>query len=164
MGLVLVGVEVFLIPGFGFFGVVGAVGIMAGLYLSLMGSLPTTADFTRAGLILSTTVLLIAVTAWAMIRSLPGSSRLAKSGIFLLQSTDRDVGYESAASRTDLVGTVGTAITDLRPSGTALFNDERVDVVSESEWITEGTPVRVVSAEGYRHVVRPVGEGDAAQA
>jgi membrane-bound ClpP family serine protease len=33
-----------------------------------------------------------------------------------------------------------------------------VDVVSESEWITEGTPVKVVSAEGYRHVVRPLTE------
>ena len=60
----------------------------------------------------------------------------------------------------DLVGREGQAITDLRPSGTALIGDERIDVVSESEWITEGTPVRVVSAEGYRHVVRPVAKAD----
>jgi membrane-bound serine protease (ClpP class) len=164
VGLVLVGVEVFLIPGFGFFGLVGALGILAGLYLSLMGSLPTTADFTRAGLILSTTVLLIAVSAWAMIRSLPGSSRLAKSGIFLLQRTGREIGYESAKSRSELIGVLGRAITDLRPSGTGVFNDERIDVVSESEWITEGTPIRIVSAEGYRHVVRPVSEAPAGQA
>jgi membrane-bound serine protease (ClpP class) len=156
IGLALLGVEVFLIPGFGLFGVIGALGMLAGLYLALIGSLPTSADFTRAGLVLSTTVLLIAVTAWVMIRSLPGSSRLAKSGIFLLQRTDRSIGYESATRRRDLVGTVGKAITDLRPSGTGLFGDERVDVVSESEWITEGTPIKIVSAEGYRHVVRPV--------
>ena len=37
-----------------------------------------------------------------------------------------------------------------------VFRDERVDIVSESEWIEEGTPVRVVSAEGYRQVVRPI--------
>jgi membrane-bound serine protease (ClpP class) len=164
VGLVLVGVEVFLIPGFGFFGIVGALGIIGGLYLSLMGSLPTTADFTRAGLVLSTTVLLIAVTAWVMIRTLPGSSRLAKSGIFLLQRTDRSIGYESARPRRDLVGVTGKAITDLRPSGTGLFGEERIDVVSEAEWITEGTPIRIVSAEGYRHVVRPVGEVPAAKA
>jgi len=164
VGLVLVGVEVFLIPGFGFFGIVGALGIIAGLYLSLMGSLPTTADFTRAGLVLSTTVLLMAVTAWVMIRTLPGSSRLAKSGIFLLQRTDRAIGYESARPRRDLVGVTGKAITDLRPSGTGLFGEERIDVVSEAEWITEGTPIRIVSAEGYRHVVRPVGDAPAATA
>ena len=156
VGLVLVGVEVFLIPGFGIFGLLGAVGIMAGLYMSMLSDLAVSADFTRAGLVLSTTVVLIAVSAWALIRTLPGSSRLARSGVFLLARTDRSTGYESAVTRSDLVGLEGRAITDLRPSGTALIGDERVDVVSESEWITEGTPVRVVSAEGYRHVVRPI--------
>ena len=159
IGLALVGVEVFLIPGFGIFGLLGGIGIFAGLYLSMLSDLSVSADFTRAGLVISTTVVLIAVSAWALIRTLPGNSRLAKSGVFLTARTDREIGYESAETRTDLVGQEGRAITDLRPSGTALIGDERVDVVSESEWITEGTPVRVVSAEGYRHVVRPVTEG-----
>ena len=155
-GLALVGVEIFLIPGFGLFGVVGGIGILAGLYMSLLGGLPTSMDFTRAGMVLTTTILLIAVSAWVVVRSLPGSSRLAKSGIFLLERTDRALGYESAVARRELVGMVGTAVTDLRPSGTGLFGDERLDVVSESEWIKQGTRIRVVSAEGYRHVVRPV--------
>lgn len=158
VGLVLVGVEVFLIPGFGLFGLIGGIGILGGLYMSLLGGLPTSPDFTRAGMVLTTTILLIAVSAWVMIRTLPGSSRLAKSGIFLLDRTDRAIGYESAASRDDLVGVDGTAITDLRPSGTGLFGEERIDVVSESEWITEGTRIKVISAEGYRHIVRPVKE------
>jgi membrane-bound serine protease (ClpP class) len=155
VGLGLIGVEVFLIPGFGIFGIVGAIGILAGLYMSLLGGLPTSEDFTTAGMVLSTTVLLIAVSAWVMIRTLPRSARLTKSGIFLTERTERALGYESAVSRSELVGVVGTAITDLRPSGTGLFGEERVDVVSESEWIKEGTPIKVISAEGYRHVVRP---------
>jgi membrane-bound serine protease (ClpP class) len=158
LGLVLLGVEVFLIPGFGLFGLIGGIGILAGLFMSLLGGLPTTPDFARAGLVLSTTIVLIAVSAWVVIRSLPGASRLARSGIFLLDRTDREIGYESSIPRSDLIGKVGRAITDLRPSGTALFDDERVDVVSESSWITEGTPVRIVSAEGYRQVVREVPE------
>jgi membrane-bound serine protease (ClpP class) len=48
------------------------------------------------------------------------------------------------------------ALTDLRPAGTGLFGDERVDVVADSEFISEGEPIRVLSAEGYRCVVRPV--------
>lgn len=155
-GLVLLGIEVFVIPGFGLFGVLGSVGVIGGLYMALLGGLPTAPDFMRAGMVLTTTILLILVSAWVVIRSLPGNSRLARSGVFLLTRTDRDVGYESAPHRIDLVGREGSAITDLRPSGTALIGDERVDVVSESEWIPAGTPVRVVSAEGYRHVVRPV--------
>jgi membrane-bound serine protease (ClpP class) len=162
VGLVLIGVEVFLIPGFGLFGVIGGVGIVAGLYMSLLGGLPTSTDYTRAGMVLSTTILLIAVSAWVMVRSLPRSSRLARSGIFLLARTDRAIGYESTASRPDLVGQIGTAITDLRPSGTGIFGDERVDVVSESSWITEGARIKVISAEGYRHVVREL-PGDAGE-
>lgn len=160
VGLGLIGVEVLLIPGFGIFGLLGGIGVMAGLYLSMLGGLPTSPDFTRAGLVLSTTVVLIVVSAWAVIRTLPGASRLARSGILLTDSTDRESGYESAVTRDDLVGVVGKAISDLRPAGTALFGDERIDVVSESEWITEGMPVKVVSAEGYRHVVRAMDQSE----
>jgi membrane-bound serine protease (ClpP class) len=159
-GVLLVGVEVFVIPGFGLFGVAGIAALVAGLYMSMLGSLPTASDFSTAGMVLTTTVLLVLVSAWALVRSLPRSSRLARSGIFLLQRTDRAIGYESAEVRDDLIDSIGTAITDLRPSGTAMFGDERIDVVSESEWITEGTPVRVISAEGYRHIVRSVAPDD----
>ncbi len=155
-GLVLLGVEVFVIPGFGIFGILGGAGVVAGLYMAMLGGLPTAPDFTRAGMVLSSTILIILVLAWTFIRTLPGNSRLARSGIFLMSRTDRDTGWESAPQRVELVGQTGTAITDLRPSGTALIGDERVDVVSEAEWIQAGTPIRVVSAEGYRHVVRPV--------
>lgn len=159
-GLALIAVEVLLIPGFGLFGLIGGIGVVAGLYLSLLGGLPMSSDFARAGLVLSTTIVLIAVSAWVMIRSLPRSTRLARSGVLLLDRAERALGYESSESRHDLVGVVGTAITDLRPAGTALFGDERIDVVSESEWITEGTPVKVIQAEGYRHVVRAVQSDD----
>ncbi len=62
------------------------------------------------------------------------------------------------------IGTRGTAITDLRPSGTVLFDDERIDVVSESEWITKGTPVKVISTEGNRHIVRSTADEEAKDA
>ena len=71
---------------------------MAGLYLSMLGGMPTSPDFTRAGLVLSTTMVFIVVTAWVAIRTLPGVSRLASSGILLMDSTDRETGYESAES------------------------------------------------------------------
>ena len=155
-GLVLLGVEMFIIPGFGLFGVLGGVAVLGGIFMALVGGLPTTPDFTRAGMVLTTSILIVLVSAWVILRSLPGNSRLARSGVFLLTRTDRDVGFESAPHRTDLVGREGKAITDLRPSGTGLFGDERVDVVSEAEWIPSGSVIRVVSAEGYRHVVRAV--------
>ncbi|MFW6200189.1 MAG: NfeD family protein, partial [Gemmatimonadota bacterium] len=155
-GMGLVALEVFVIPGFGIFGILGGIGILAGIYLSLLGSLPTMPDLTQASLVLTVTLLVVIVTGWALIRRLPGSGRLARSGVFLLTETERADGYESSLRRPELVGKVGTAATDLRPAGTGVFEDERLDVVAESQWIEAGTPIRIVSAEGYRHVVRPV--------
>ena len=163
-GLVLLGIEAFVVPGFGIFGVAGVVAILTGLYMSLLGNIPTMPDFTRAAWVLTSSTLLLIGSAWALIRTLPSSSRLAESGIFLLAKTTSAIGYESAEVRSDLVGKYGTAITDLRPAGTALIGDERIDVVSESEWISAGTPVKVLSAEGYRHIVRSVSEQEAEEA
>ena len=157
-GLVLLGIEAFIVPGFGLFGVAGIVAILTGLYMSLLGNIPTMPDFTRAAWVLTTSALLLICSAWVLVRTLPSSSRLAESGIFLLARTASAIGYESAEVRSDLVGKYGTAITDLRPAGTALIGDERIDVVSESEWISAGTPVKVLSAEGYRHIVRSIAE------
>ena len=155
-GVLFVAAEVLLIPGFGLFGILGIGGIAGGIYMSLLGSLPAAQDFSRAAGVLSTTVLVLLIAGWALIRHLPKSNRLFQSGIFLRARTDRAIGYESTETRTDLVGAEGITATDLRPSGTGIFRDERVDILSESEWIAEGTPVRVVSAEGYRQVVRPI--------
>ncbi len=155
-GVVLIGIEIFIIPGFGLFGVLGGVGVMAGVYLSLIGGIPTVPDFAQAGAVLSTTLLIILLTSWALIRHLPQSNRLTRSGVFLVTKGARKDGWASAARRPDLVGREGVALTDLRPSGTVLIGEERVDAVSESAWIEDGTAVRVVSSEGYRHVVRPL--------
>ena len=51
----------------------------------------------------------------------------------------------------------GVAYTQLRPSGTALINGKRVDVVTEGSLIEKGTAIRVVDTEGLRVVVRALG-------
>jgi membrane-bound serine protease (ClpP class) len=155
-GVVLIAVEVFIIPGFGLFGVLGGVGVLGGIYMSMIGGLPTLPDFAQAGAVLSVTLLIILITSWALLRHLPHSNRLARSGVFLLTKEKREAGWASASPRPDLLGREGVAMTDLRPSGTVLIGEERVDAVSESEWIEDGTDVRVVSSEGYRLVVRPI--------
>lgn len=156
VGVVLLVVELLAFPGFGLLGIAGALAMAGGLFMAMIGALPTLADFTRAGGVLSTSILLMIVSAWAVLRHLPRSQRLVRSGVLLMSSTPREGGYASAVLRTDLVGREGVAITDLRPSGVALVGDERMDVVAEAGWIEEGSPVAVVSSEGYRHVVRAV--------
>ena len=155
-GLALIAVEVLVIPGFGIFGIAGLVALLGGLVMAQVGSLPSQEDFARAAGVLSATALLVVLTSWVFLRSIIRNRRLSRSGIVLPESTDREDGYTSADLRPELVGAEGVAITALRPSGVGLFADERLDIVSESEWIEEGTRVRVVSAEGYRHIVRAV--------
>ena len=53
-----------------------------------------------------------------------------------------------------LGGATGVALSDLRPSGIARIDGERVDVVSDGEYIAAGQPIEVVRDEGYRRVVR----------
>ena len=155
-GIVLLLVEAFVVPGFGVFGLLGIGGVLAGIYLSMVGSLSTAVDYSQAAMILSASVLMVLVSAWAIIRTLPSNQRLRKSGIMLGEDTGRDVGYLSAAIRADLVGRTGVAVTDLRPAGVGRFDDERIDVVAEEGWLTAGTPLEIVRAEGYRHLVRAV--------
>lgn len=157
IGLALLGIEIFLVPGFGFFGISGILAVLGGIYLSLVGNLATAADYARAATSLSVTILVVLVTGWALLRRLPRSRRFARSGILLGEEMSREQGYLSAAVRDDLVGALGVALTDLRPAGTGKFGEERVDVTADGNWIAAGTPIRVVRAEGYRHVVRAEG-------
>jgi len=155
-GLVLVLVEVFVLPGVGVFGIFGGLAMLLGVYLSLLGSLPTAVDFSRASSVLSAALAMVLVSSWLLLRRLPSNRRLHRLGIFLGEATDRETGFVSAVARVELLGKEGVAMTDLRPSGTGLFGEERVDVVSESEWIEAGSPIRIIASEGYRQVVRRI--------
>jgi membrane-bound serine protease (ClpP class) len=157
-GIVLLGIEVFVVPGFGVFGVLGIGGMLGGIYLSMVGSLSTAVDYNQAALVLAASVLIVLVSAWAIVRTLPGNMRLRRSGIMLGEDTGREEGYLSASVRSELVGQQGTAITDLRPAGVGRFAGERVDVVAEEGWLAAGTPIEVVRAEGYRHLVRSIAD------
>ena len=72
--------------------------------------------------------------------------------IMLQQSLSRGEG--PTARKTGLVGLTGRALTPLRPAGTALVGERKVDVVSEGELIEAGEAVLVVREEGMRVVVR----------
>ncbi len=156
LGVVLLLVEVFVIPGMGVFGIMGAIGVLAGVFMSMLGGIPTLPDFTRAGGVLTFSLALVLISSWFLVKRLPSNRRLTNLGIFLGEETSAEIGYTSAVRRADLVGAEGVAITDLRPAGTGQFGEERVDIVTESEWIEQGSRIRIVTSEGYRHVVRVV--------
>ena len=152
--LVLLPVEALVLPGFGVAGILGILAFCAAIVLALLGSFPTGADVVVALNIVGGSVVAVGVLGWVILRQLPHDRRVGR--MILEGSTSREAGYLAAPVRADLVGVEGLALTDLRPSGTGVFGEERVDVVSDGPYVPAGTPIRIVRAEGYRHVVAPI--------
>ena len=77
-------------------------------------------------------------------------SRFAK--VFISQGAVGEIGTD----KPELLNQTGQALTALRPSGTAVINGKRIDVVTEGPFVEPGTAVKVVEVEGMRVVVRSV--------
>jgi membrane-bound serine protease (ClpP class) len=153
-GVIAMGIEVFVIPGFGVAGIAGLGLIGGAMILALLGTAPTGGDVVTAFSILGAALLITAAVFFAWIRNLPDSRRWG--GLLLRSTVPRGDGYISAAQRDDLIGSTAVALTDLRPSGTAEVGEERIDVITEGEFLPAGAQLNIVRAEGYRHVVRAV--------
>lgn len=154
LGLIALGVEVFVLPGFGVAGILGLLAMGAAVVMALVGGAPTGGDFVYAFGIMAAAIVLSGGVFYAWLRHLPNSERW--SGLLLKDEVHRDQGYVSAPVRNELIGLTAVAVTDLRPSGTAEIEGERIDVVAEGVFIRAGEVVEITASEGYRHVVRPV--------
>lgn len=153
LGLILVGIEVFVIPGFGIFGVLGIGALLAGLGLSLVGTGATGEVMMEAVSQVAISLLVAIVIGIVFLRIFP---RLPFGKRFVLEEKlEASEGYESTPD-TDRqwLGHQGVAVSDLRPAGIAHFNEQRVDVVSEGDFISAGQLIKVVHVDGNRIVVR----------
>lgn len=146
-GIVLLLIEAF-IPGFGVFGITGILSIMASIVLAAP-SIGTGLLMFFAALVLS------AFLAFWAYRFFERRGTLRR--IFLADEARTELGFVTAADCRDLCGLEGTALTPLRPAGTAQIGNRRIDVISEGEFIPAGAPVKVVLVEGVRVVVRRSG-------
>jgi membrane-bound serine protease (ClpP class) len=152
-GLVLLGLEVFVFPGFGVAGMAGILALIGGLGLTLVGAGATTAVVLGAlGRVALSIVLAIAggLAALTVLPRLPFGRQLV-----LDTDMDAEDGYASAPPRDRLqLGLTGRAWSPLRPAGVAEINGARVDVVSEGAFIDAGAPIEVTRVDGNRIVVR----------
>ncbi len=156
VGLLLVLLELFVIPGFGVAGLAGAAALLAGLVGIFVTGEVTSQEGQgelATGLITTLTSLFAAaIGIWLVSRqlnSLPIFDRL----ILRTEVGDRGIPNRSLlqamgpGARHDIQpGDVGVAVTDLRPAGRAEFGGRLVDVKSAMSFVDQGTSVRVVSA------------------
>jgi len=156
IGLSLLVAEIFVIPGFGIAGISGIVLIFVSIFLALLGSKPflDMEQVSFAIIQLSGAILFALLGMFFLVKYLPKSSRFNK--LVLSESEKAEQGFVSFPSDKDLIGKTGIAFTTLRPGGTAEFDGKRVDVVAESEYITQGTKIKVLRVEGIKVVVTAV--------
>lgn len=145
-GVVLIGLEA-LIPGFGVFGILGAL-ILAGSLFVALGS-----DIVAAAIVAVVAIIACAILFYLVARF--PDARWSRPFRMTRQNRKED-GYESAIDRSYLLGQKGVAKSVLRPAGTGLFGSELVDIVTEGDFYEAGTPIQVVAVEGHRVVVRQI--------
>jgi membrane-bound serine protease (ClpP class) len=76
--------------------------------------------------------------------------------LVLNAAEDREKGFAAAHDRSDLLDQTGTAEMNLHPAGRALFNAQRINVISHGEFIEKGSTVKVIEVRGNRIVVKKV--------
>jgi membrane-bound serine protease (ClpP class) len=160
-GLVLLMVEVFVVPGVGVFGLAGALMVIFSLVLA---SQTFVVPRSQADIDRLTSSIGIVVGAGMAMMALAFVLRtyLPKAPIFnrmVLEPPPPEERVtlshrEAIADFSHLIGQSGEVVSDLRPAGKALIQDELVDVIALGEPLDRGTPITVVSAHANRVVVK----------
>lgn len=146
IGILLLIFEAF-IPGFGIFGVGGVIAMGASIFLAVPSE-------ELAWRYLMWTAIAFMVAMVGIIRA------ISKRGLGkALTLEDSAKNWQAArADLSALVGKEGTSLTVLRPAGTAEFGDQKVDVVTEGDFVAVGHRVKIIRVEGTRVVVRALGQ------
>lgn len=163
-GLVLMGIEVFVLPGFGIAGFAGIVCIAVGMILSLQGfvfpdpSIPWEMDLLMHNIAVVISAYIVAFfIALLFLRYVLPRFSTKQRGPYLKTSL-KAAHADSSETAKIRIGDKGIALSYLRPSGKADFNDDLFDVVSESEFVEKGTDIKVSAIKGNRIIVSRIEE------
>ncbi|MDY0104055.1 MAG: NfeD family protein [Lentimicrobium sp.] len=160
IGVVLLLVEIFAIPGFGVAGISGIILIVGGLTLSMIDNI----GFNFTGVPLDGAIVAFFIVIIASFFSLIGSFFISRKlfgghtmfgDLALLSTQQTSEGYASSdVHYTEMMGQTGEAFTMLRPAGKVSINEQIFDAVAEAGFIDKGEPIRVVKYENAQLIVR----------
>ncbi len=147
LGIVLLAIEIFVIPGFGITGILGIFGIAAGIFMSF--GINNIAQATLVVFVsLISDIILIIILARFILKSKGFKNKMALE-------TDT-AGYHSSVSYDDLLGLEGITETLFRPSGNIIIDGKKYDAITEGEFINKGAKIKVILVEGNKIVVKEV--------
>jgi len=161
VGLVLLALEIFVIPGFGVTGILGITFVLVSLTMAMVENV-TVEPFSMHGMsiVLRAFALVIISISLSFGLSIYFGSKMLQSrklGMALQAQQDRSDGYIGVdlAELNSLIGKTGTAKTVLRPSGMVEIEGVSYDAKSESGFIEQGSPIKVIKTEASQvYVVR----------
>ena len=153
LGVILIGLEIFVTPGFGLLGLSGLFLMLFSLVNAMSERLPGSwrpVSFELETFMQPLTQVAIAFGGSLIFAILVGKY-LPQTRLFASLTLQDKI--ETEPEQPALIGIEGVAISDLRPSGTALFNDRKYDVVTRGEYISQQSPVRIIEVHGNRIIV-----------
>ena len=146
LGFCLIFVEVVIIPGFGFAGVLGSISLMYASYIAFTSLSPV------LGAIVTLASLLM---VFGLFKILPKTTFWQKTRLSLTQN--KKMGYQVASpGLKELEGKSGKTLTILRPSGTALIDGKHYDVIADSEFIEKEEEIKVKDVQGNKITVSKI--------
>lgn len=160
IGLVLVALELFVIPGFGVAGISGIILVISGLTLSLLNNVVFNFESVETGAIGKAFITVTGGITLSFTLVIYLSSKIGTKGIFrnvaLVKTLDNESGYVGVSmDAKELIGQQGVASTVLRLSGKVQVDGKTYDAVSEDGFIEKGTLVEIIRYEtGQVYVVK----------
>jgi membrane-bound serine protease (ClpP class) len=158
LGIILLMLEIFVIPGFGIAGISGLILVVLAMGASLIGNIgfnfPSGPAITSAVTTLASTMVMFIIMLASLARYLPKTQHFNR--LVLQPDLGSAAGYTSATTHSEYVGRHGIAATSLRPAGAATIDGSRVDVVTSGEYIEKGTPIEVMTVNGSTVRVKAV--------
>jgi membrane-bound serine protease (ClpP class) len=158
IGVLLLGVEAFVLPGFGVAGITGLMVVAAGLVLSFQGFVIPDPSFPwegrlliqNLGQVLGSFLGALLISLFMVRFVLPRMSTLVKGPY--LSATLEESHADSDQALGVRPGEIGVALTQFRPSGKIQIGNKKIDAITQGEFIEAGTPIRVAWVE-QNHVL-----------
>ena len=151
-GIALIALEIFVIPGFGVAGIFGITLVLGSVFFVFDGAYNLrTAVLWLSISVISTSALVILAAFY-----LPETRLFQRFALSTVMDTQMGYHASSPEDFQAYLGQSGTALTPLRPSGTARIGEKRVDVVTVGDFIPSNSSVKVVEVEGSKVFVEAV--------
>jgi membrane-bound serine protease (ClpP class) len=153
IGVILLLIEIFIIPGFGIVGIAGIILMIAGIFFSLVSDFQVTDFVFVSDAIIQMAAVFVGtgILIYILSKFLPKTAMW--NNMVLNANISSTSGYASTQDQNYLIGKTGKALTDLRPAGAAIISDERIDVITEGEYINHDSEIVVKNVVGSKVVV-----------